>query len=187
MKDDREVTLPDYEPNGYRLGVTQLPNIYSLECRTFPQPRLKPDQNGVVYVPAFTDFKLHDICDGPDDPNVEPLDMHQKPGIDAFFAGNRKFITRKLWGVGNLPPYYHHGQFTTMREAVLAHSGEALSSRQQYQGLSQYERDSVIEFLKTLQVLPSPSGGGISPLESNGPAVAVGATASASVRKALSR
>ena len=54
-----------------------------------------------------------------------PLDMQAKPGTEAFFAGNTKFLTRKLWGAANEPPYFHHGQFTTMREAILAHAGEA--------------------------------------------------------------
>ena len=49
----------------------------------------------------------------------------------------------------------HHGKFTTMREAVLAHAGEAFSSRQAFEALPPYEKDCVIEFLKTLQVLPS--------------------------------
>ena len=37
---------------------------------------------------------------------------------------------------------------------MLAHSGEAIESRRAFEKLSSYERDSVIEFLKTLQVLP---------------------------------
>lgn len=118
-----------------------------------PGPRLKPDANGVVWVPAFTDLKLHDITNGPNDPNAEPLDENQPAGSQAFFAGNRKFITRRLWGVGNSGPFMHHGKFTTMREAVLAHSGEALQVRQAFQMLSSYDRDSIIEFLKSLQVL----------------------------------
>jgi len=52
----------------------------------------------------------------------------------------------------------HHGKFTTMREAILAHSGEAFTSRQAFEALSAYERDCVIEFLKTLQVLPGTRG-----------------------------
>lgn len=80
--------------------------------------------------------------------------MQQTPGRPEFFAGNRKFLTRKLWDVGNVPPYFHHGQFTTMREAVLAHCGEALESRLAFEHLSEYQRDSVIEFLKTLRVIP---------------------------------
>ena len=78
--------------------------------------------------------------------------MQQPAGSDAFFAGNQRFITRKLWGFANVPPFFHHAQFTTIRQAVLAHSGEALASRQKYDALSEHERDAVIEFLKTLQV-----------------------------------
>ena len=76
-------------------------------------------------------------------------------GAAKFFAGNTKFITRKLWGVGNSGPYMHHGKFTTMREAILAHSGEALSSRQRFEALPAHDRDCLIEYLKSLQVVPS--------------------------------
>ena len=72
----------------------------------------------------------------------------------GFFAGNRRFITKKLWGCANEPPFFHHGQFATMRQAILAHAGQALASRQAYQSLSIDEQAAVIEFLKTLQVLP---------------------------------
>src|SRR5438876_3419021 len=58
-------------------------------------------------------------------------------------------------GTANSGPFMHHGKFTTMREAVLAHSGEALASRQAFEALSPFDRDCLIEFLKTLQVLPS--------------------------------
>jgi CxxC motif-containing protein (DUF1111 family) len=105
-------------------------------------------------VPAFTDMKLHDITSGPNDPNAEALNQNQPAGSPGFFAGNRRFLTRKLWGFANSGPFMHHGKFTTIREAVLAHSGEALSSRMRFQNLSAYDSGSVIEFLKTLQVLP---------------------------------
>ena len=147
------------EPNPYNptgnLAPGQAPSLsVDLTSDELPQPRLKPDRDGIVWVPAYTDLKLHDICSGPGDPNGEPLDMQAKPGSEAFFAGNTKFLTRKLWGAANEPPYFHHGQFTTMREAVLAHAGEALKSRQAFEAANAYEQDSVIEFLKTLQVLP---------------------------------
>ena len=48
----------------------------------------------------------------------------------------------------------HHGKFTTAREAVEAHKGEALSSRQAFDALSEDQRNEVIEFLKSLKVLP---------------------------------
>jgi hypothetical protein len=41
-----------------------------------------------------------------------------------------------------------------MREAVLAHSGEAEDSRRRFEGMSAYDRDTIIEFLKSLQILP---------------------------------
>ena len=40
-----------------------------------------------------------------------------------------------------------------MREAILAHNGEALQARTTFQRLQPYDRDCVIEFLKTLRVL----------------------------------
>jgi len=143
-----------YNPAGNLRPGDAAPISVDLTSNELPGPRLKPNTNGVVWVPAYTDLKLHDITSGPSDPNAEPLDQNQPAGSAAFFAGNTKFITRKLWGVGNSGPYLHHGKFTTMREAVLAHSGEALASRQAFEGLSSYERDCVIEFLKTLQILP---------------------------------
>lgn len=117
-----------------------------------PPPRLRP-VDGIVMVPAFTDFKLHDICNGPDDPNREPLNMNVDAGSPEFFAGNSRFLTKRLWGAANEPPYFHHGKFTTLREAVLAHDGEARASKLSFVALSGYNQGAVIEFLKSLQVL----------------------------------
>jgi CxxC motif-containing protein (DUF1111 family) len=118
-----------------------------------PGPRLHVN-HGVVEVPAYTDLKLHDITAGPDDPNREPLDMLQPAGSAGFFAGNSRFLTKKLWGAANEPPYFHHGKFTTLREAIQAHSGEAEVAGDAFRSLPPYEQSSIIEFLKTLQVLP---------------------------------
>jgi cytochrome c peroxidase len=146
------------EPNPYNPATNLQPGDapvleVDLTRPDLPSPRLAPE-NGVVYVPAFTDLKLHDICGAPDDPNIEPLDMNQPAGSPKFFAGNRQFLTRKLWGAANEPPYFHHGQFTTLRQAILAHDGEALASRLAFEALDEYNQSSIIEFLKTLQVLP---------------------------------
>ena len=124
---------------------------------TLPVPRLRPGGGspGVVQVPAYTDFKLHDITDPLDETSKEPLDMNQPASSPKFLTGNRKFLTRRLWGAANEPPYFHHGLFTTLREAVLAHSGEALEQRRAFQALSEYEQDALLRFLETLQVLPA--------------------------------
>ncbi len=53
----------------------------------------------------------------------------------------------------------HHGKFTTAREAVEAHSGEALAERQAFDALPPEQRDAIIEFLwlvmRCLSVSPS--------------------------------
>jgi hypothetical protein len=122
-----------------------------------PTPRLRVDRKtGMIDVPAYTDLKVHDITtDLPDDPNHEPLDMNQPAGSSGFFAGNNRFITRKLWGIANQHSFGHHGQYTTMREALLAHAGEALNSRLSFQALTTDQQNDVIEFLKSLQILPA--------------------------------
>jgi hypothetical protein len=49
----------------------------------------------------------------------------------------------------------HDGLFTTIREAVLAHSGEALSERRAFELLSNSGQKAVLDFLGSLQVLPA--------------------------------
>ncbi len=144
------------EPNPYNptgnLQVGQAPTLsVDLSSEQLPQPRLRPD-HGVVMVPLYTDFKLHDICSGPSDPNIEPLNANTKAGSQEFFAGNTRFLTRRLWAVGSKPNFFHHGQFTTMREAILNHYGEALASQQAFDSLNSYQQGSIIEFLKTLRL-----------------------------------
>ena len=122
-----------------------------LSSEILPLPRLRPDASGTVWVEAYTDFKLHDICEPGE---AEPLDMNQSQWSQKFREGNRRFLTKRLWGAANEPPFFHHGLFTTLRQSVLAHSGEAKQSRLAFQALTAHEQDAVIEFLKTLQVLP---------------------------------
>lgn len=128
--------------------------VVDLNNPELPNPRLRANQAGITWVPAFTDLKLHDITSGPEDPNREPLNMHFPGGSAEFFAGNSHFLTKKLWGIANEPPFFHHGQYSTMRQSIEAHHGEAEAHNVAWQGLSDYRKDSVIEFLKTLQVLP---------------------------------
>ncbi|HXJ44023.1 MAG TPA: di-heme oxidoredictase family protein [Bryobacteraceae bacterium] len=141
---------PYNPPGNLRMGETKT-LYFDLSSDELPAPRLKPDSSGVVWVEAYTDFKLHDIC-APDD--AEPLDMNQSVWSKKFKEGNRRFLTRRLWGAANMPNHFHNGMYTTMRRAILEHAGEALESRKSFEALSKGERDSLIEFLKTLQVLP---------------------------------
>jgi hypothetical protein len=128
----------------------------NLNDPALPQPRLAPEHPDdlVMMVPAYTDFKLHDICDPADPMPLEALDMNWPVWAPKFPAGNRRFLTRRLWGIANSGPYFHHGMYSTMREAVLGHAGEALTSRQAFQAASTDDQAALIEFLKSLQVLP---------------------------------
>ena len=165
-----------FEPNPYnpatgpnspnlQLGSTNYPVsapalTVDLTSNMLPLPRLRA-HNGSVLVPAYTDLKLHDISatsNPATDPECEPLDQNQPAGSPGFFAGNCKFITRKLWGFYNQGgAFMHHGKFTTAREAVEGHNGEALSQRLAFDALLPDEQNNLIEFLKSLQVLPTGS------------------------------
>jgi len=137
-------------PGNLRSGETRELKV-DLSNDVLPAPRLRPDASGTVWVEAYTDFKLHDICE-PD--QAEPLDMNQSQWSKRFKEGNRRFLTKRLWGAANEPPFFHHGLFTTLRQSVLAHSGEAKDSRLAFQALPAAEQDALIEFLKSLQILP---------------------------------
>jgi len=39
------------------------------------------------------------------------------------------FLTHRLWDAGNSAPYGHRGDLTTLTEAIMAHGGEAATSR----------------------------------------------------------
>jgi Di-haem oxidoreductase, putative peroxidase len=142
-------------PTNYPLSAP--PVTVDLTSNMLPLPRLRA-RHGVVLVPAYTDLKLHDISATSDpaaDPECERLDQNQPAGSPGFFAGNCKFITRKLWGFYNQGgAFMHHVKFTTAREAVEAHNGEALSERLAFDDLTPDMQNDLIEFLKSLQVLP---------------------------------
>ncbi len=145
-----------YNPPGNLRSGDVRPFTMSLADPALPTPRLAPahPNDGVLMVPAYTDLKLHDISDPNDPIPAEALDMNWPVWAPKFLQGNRRFLTRRLWGVGNSGPYFHHGLFTTMRQAVLGHAGEALASRQAFQAAPAADQDAMIEFLKSLQVLP---------------------------------
>jgi mono/diheme cytochrome c family protein len=143
---------PYNPPGNLRAGEVDALRV-DLTSQKLPGERPQP-RRGVVWVRAFTDLKLHDITNGPDDPNREAIDINQPAGSAGFLGGNSQFLTKKLWGAANERPYFHHGLFTTLREATLAHAGEANDARIAFEQLTPADRDSVIEFLKSLQVAP---------------------------------
>jgi hypothetical protein len=145
-----------FNPIGNLRAGDVRPVRVDLNDLALPLPRLAPAQprDQFMMVPAYTDFKLHDVSDEAEDMPVESLDMNWPVWAPKFAVGNRRFLTRRLWGIANSGPYFHHGMFSTMRQAVLGHAGEAIDSRKAFQAASKAEQDALIEFLKSLQVLP---------------------------------
>jgi len=108
-------------------------------------PRLPKEPDGTVRVPAYTDLKRHDM--GP-----ELAEAHDQGG-----ATKSEFLTKKLWGMANEPPYLHHGRALTITEAILMHGGEGQAARDAFAALPVDQRAAVVRFLKTLQLLPDGS------------------------------
>ncbi|MBZ0299876.1 MAG: hypothetical protein K8J31_09055 [Anaerolineae bacterium] len=123
-------------------------------------PRLERVGDGAV-VRAYTDLKRHDLCDPTGLPDAirffcdEQLAQNQ-PDQDGK-PGTEFFLTRKLWDVGNSAPYGHRGNLTTIAEAILMHGGEARASRDAFTELPFEDQQAVVDFLRTLQVLPQQS------------------------------
>jgi CxxC motif-containing protein (DUF1111 family) len=110
-------------------------------------PRLEPTPDGRALVRAYTDLKRHNLCDEQ----------------DGFFCNEKvprpsvvpsTFLTRKLWDVGSSAAFGHRGDLSTITEAIQHHAGEARPMLTNFLGLPAYGRAAIVEFLKTLQVLP---------------------------------
>jgi mono/diheme cytochrome c family protein len=117
--------------------------------RDGPKPRLERS-GGKAIVQAFTDLKRHVLCDAEVSHYCNERLVQGGVPLDQF-------ITRKLWDVGNQAPYGHRGDLTTLTEAIEAHGGEARRSRDAFIALPRADRDAVIEFLKSMQILPDGS------------------------------
>ncbi|MEZ5977256.1 MAG: di-heme oxidoredictase family protein [Planctomycetota bacterium] len=135
------------EPNPYNpagnLQVADVPMPFAVDlCAQGPGPRLPRETGGEVLVPAFTDLKRHDM--GPD---------LAEPKVQAGVPGNM-FLTKKLWGMANEPPFMHDGRSLTIDDAVRRHGGEGAASRDAYLALTEDQRKSIVDYLKCLQVVP---------------------------------
>jgi len=109
--------------------------------------RLPRDENGAVLVPVFGDLKRHKMTDR----SIESL------GNELFsqrFVDRNIFMTAELWGVGSTAPYGHRNDFTTLDEIILAHGGDARSSRDHYDKAAAADRSALIAFLRTLRITP---------------------------------
>jgi hypothetical protein len=140
------------EPNPYNpagnLRPEDVNHTYDFDLTTTglgPFLERRPDNRAVVR--AFTDLKRHNLCD--DDYNHFCNEQVVQGGIPT-----EQFLTRKLWDVGNTAPYGHVGDLTTITEAIYYHGGDARAQRDAFFSLNDGEKAEIVEFLKSLQILP---------------------------------
>jgi hypothetical protein len=115
--------------------------------QTGESPRLEPASGGGAIVRAYTDLKRHNLCD--------ELDRYFcNETVSQVGAPPSTFLTRKLWDIGSSAAFGHRGDLSTISEAIEHHAGEARPSLNNYRQLSSYEQAAVVEFLKTLRILP---------------------------------
>ena len=125
------------------LGPADVPQPFAVDLTAFgPLPRLPRESDGTVIVPAFTDLKRHDMGPALADNVVEQ-------GV-----GTQWFLTKRLWGFANEPPYLHDGRALTVSEAILWHGGEAQASRDAFEALPAFDQACVVDFLWTLRAMP---------------------------------
>lgn len=94
--------------------------------------------DGDAVVRLYGDLKRHD------------LGSELAESVDEEGTGASVFMTAELWGVGDTAPYLHDGRALTLTDAILAHGGDAASTRDAFQDLSTEEKSSLIAFLNNL-------------------------------------
>jgi hypothetical protein len=156
---------PYNPPGNLRVADVSKPFVFDL-TKDGPKPRLERLPDGRAVVRAFTDLKRHDLNDS------DYYHFANERAVQGTLAGFapasdftepplprpvRQFLTRKLWDAGSSAPYGHRGDLTTLTEAIHYHGGEARVSRDAFFALPAPDQAAIIEFLKTLQVLPDGS------------------------------
>ena len=85
----------------------------------------------------FSDFLLHDMGSLGD-------------GITSGAAGPRMMRTAPLWGVRAKSRLLHDGRAEEVADAINLHDGQAAAAAAQFQGLTDGQRQAILDFLKTI-------------------------------------
>ena len=126
-------------------------NVFiDIGCGSCHRPEMKTGPSSIdalankTFYP-YTDLLLHDMGPGLDD------------GYTEGSAKTAEWRTPALWGLG-LSKFsqggehflLHDGRARSIHEAIMLHGGEADSSRNKYQELSETEKSNLISFLESL-------------------------------------
>jgi CxxC motif-containing protein (DUF1111 family) len=122
----REVGL---SPDGRRI-------FSSIGCADCHTPALTSSDGSKV--PLYSDLLLHDLGPALDDRVIQGS------------ARGKDWRTTPLWGLGLRPRLLHDGRATGVKEAVLAHDGEAAEAVRAFRVLTEPERATLLTFLNSL-------------------------------------
>ena len=137
---------------GYTIDLSH-PGVPS-EVPAYVYPRLRPEADGSVSVPLFSDLKQHDMGN--------QLADRAKQGSDVagICIDRPLFLTRALWGVADTGPWLHDGRALTLRDAILLHAGRGSEANPIIEAftnnLSAEEQQDVVDFLLTLHLPVAP-------------------------------
>jgi CxxC motif-containing protein (DUF1111 family) len=107
----------------------------SIGCAKCHVPAL---QGEITEVPLYSDLLLHDMGAGLDDKIVQGT------------AIGSEWRTTPLVGLSLRTRYLHDGRAASLRDAILAHGGEAQIVRDRFFDLDEADREAVLAFLDTL-------------------------------------
>jgi Di-haem oxidoreductase, putative peroxidase len=89
-------------------------------------------------VPLFSDLLLHDMGPALDD------------RITQGGARGKDWRTTPLWGVGTRPRLLHDGRATSIKDAILAHDGEAAEVTTRFRRLTEPEQSALLIYVAAL-------------------------------------
>lgn len=137
----------DTDKDQVLLGKQLFQDIECSSCHipewTTPQSDITALSNKTFY--PYTDLLLHDMGSGLDD------------GATEGSAETFEWRTPPLWGLGLSPDsqggeffLLHDGRATSIEEAILLHGGEGLQSKNEFQTLSESDKEAILKFLESL-------------------------------------
>src|SRR5262249_25058519 len=92
--------------------------------------------NLMTYSP-YSDFLLHDVGRGGD-------------GISQAGASGREIRTAPLWGAHFVSSFLHDGSANSVKNAILAHAGQAAAARNRFSNLTRTQQAAIVAFVNVL-------------------------------------
>ena len=135
---------PD-NPVSFDLANNIMDNRFIVNGEEVALGNLEVNSRGNGIVRLYGDLKRHDM--GPE--LAESVDDGDVPAS--------VFLTKELWGVGSNGPYLSNGAAGTITEAIVAHGGEASTSRDNFVALPASAKTDLVEFFDNLLLVQDTS------------------------------